>query len=47
MILDIDVELPIGIALPVTALGSLLSGRFKIGARFGDIQTRESEGNMG
>jgi hypothetical protein len=46
MILGIDAGLPIGIALPVTALASLLSGRFKIGARREDIQTRECEGNM-
>ena len=46
MIPDIDAGLPIGIVLPVTALASLLSGRFKIGARREDIQTRKFEGNM-
>jgi hypothetical protein len=46
IILDIDAGLPIGIETPVTALGSLLSGRFKASPRFGDIRTKESEGNL-
>jgi hypothetical protein len=46
IILGIDAGLPIGIETPVTALGSLPSVRFKIGAKCGDMLTKVLTGKI-